>query len=106
MSFLIAMPGMVSAAATDLAGIGSALSEANSAATAATTGVMPAGLDEVSSAVASMFDAHGHAYQAFSAQAAQFHAQFVQALNAGANAYAGAEASVVQTMQGTVPASD
>lgn len=104
MSFLNATPDLVSAAASDLAGLGSTLNEASSAAAAATTGVMPAAFDEVSAAVASMFDAHGQAYQALSAKAAQFHAQFVQALTAGANAYAGAEAGVVQAMQSTVAA--
>ena len=102
MSFLTAVPEMMSAAVTDLAGIGSTLSEASSAASAATTGVMPPAMDEVSEAISCMFGAHGQAYQALSARAAQFHAQFVEALTAGANAYAGAEASVVQTMQSGV----
>jgi hypothetical protein len=104
MSFLIATPDMVSAAAADLANLGSTLSQANTAAAAATTGVMPAALDEVSGAIATMFGAHGQAYQALSAQASQFHAEFVGALNAGANAYAGAEANVVQSMQSAVAA--
>ena len=104
MPFLTTVPEMMSAAVTDLAGIGSTLSEASSAVAAATTGVMPAAMDEVSEVIASIFGAHGQAYQALSARAAQFHAQFVEALTAGANAYAGAEASVVQSMQGAVAA--
>ncbi len=104
MSFLTAVPDMMSAAVTDLSGIESTLSQASSSAAAATTGVMPAAMDEVSQAIASLFGAHGQAYQAFSAQAAQFHVRFVEALSAGANAYAGAEASVAQSMQSAAAA--
>ncbi|ETW23753.1 hypothetical protein MGAST_12500 [Mycobacterium gastri 'Wayne'] len=85
-----------------MAGIGSTISAANTAAEAATTGLIPAALDEVSAALASLFSAHGQAYQgyqALSAQAAHFHDQFVQALNAGANLYASAEAANASPMQ-------
>ena len=44
-------------------------------------------LDEVSAAVAALFGAHARGYQALSAQAAAFHRQFVQALNANACVY-------------------
>ena len=43
MSFLIAAPEMLAAAATDVASIGSTISEANAAAAAPTTGVLAAG---------------------------------------------------------------
>ena len=76
MSFLIATPEFVTAAATDLADIGG--TRAADAAAAPTTGVLAAGADEVSAAVAALFGAHGQAYQATSAQAAAFHNQFVQ----------------------------
>ncbi|WP_230870153.1 PE family protein, partial [Mycobacterium canetti] len=104
MAFLIATPEVVSAAATDLAGIGSTITAANTSAAAATTGVIPAALDEVSARIAAMFGAHGQAYQALSAQARLFHEQFVQALNACASAYANAEANVVQTLASAVRA--
>ncbi len=104
MSFLIAAPDLVTAAASDLANVGSALTEANAAAVVPTTGVMPAALDEVSATIAALFGTHAQAYQALSAQATRFHSQFVQLLNAGANAYAGAEANVVQSMQSAVAA--
>nr|WP_148286626.1 PE family protein [Mycobacterium canetti] len=48
MSFVIAAPGVLSAAVSDLTGIGSALSAANAAAAAQTTGVLAAAEDEVS----------------------------------------------------------
>ncbi|WP_152331020.1 PE family protein, partial [Mycobacterium tuberculosis] len=63
------------------------------AAAANTTALLAAGADEVSTAVAALFGAHGQAYQALSAQAQAFHAQFVQALTSGGGAYAAAEAA-------------
>lgn len=104
MSFLITTPELVSAAATDLANIGSTIGSANGLAAAATTGIAPAALDEVSALIAAMFGSHGAAYQALSTQAARFHEQFVRLITVGANAYAGAEASVVQTLSNAAPA--
>ncbi len=52
--------------------------------------------------MASLFSGHGQAFQALSAQAEQFHQQFVQLLNATAGSYTAAEAtnaSLVQTVQ-------
>jgi hypothetical protein len=69
MSYLIAAPDMSAAAATDVAGIGSSLSEANEAAAASTTTVIAAGGDEVSAAITSLFSSRGKAFQAMSAQA-------------------------------------
>ncbi|MEQ0810188.1 PE family protein [Mycobacterium tuberculosis] len=57
-----------------------------------------AGADEVSTAIAALFGAHGQAYQALSAQAQAFHAQFVQALTSGGGAYAAAEAAAVSPL--------
>jgi hypothetical protein len=81
-----------------LANIASTVGSANGVAAAATTGIVPAALDEVSAGIAAMFGAHGRAYQALSAQAALFHQQFVQAMTATASAYAGAEATVAQAL--------
>lgn len=99
MSFVIATPEMVAAAAADLANIGSTVSAANATAAAPTIGMLAAGADEVSAAIAALFGAHAQAYQKLSAQAAAFHNQFVQALNAGANTYASAEAANVSPLQ-------
>lgn len=52
MSYLIASPDALAAAAKDLNGIGSALSEAHAAAFAPTTQVLAAAQDEVSAAIA------------------------------------------------------
>ncbi|MDT5218270.1 MAG: hypothetical protein QOF15_375, partial [Mycobacterium sp.] len=96
MSFVIAAPEMMTAAAADLANIGSAVSLANSAAAAHLTGMLTAGADEVSLAIASLFSGHGTEYQAVSKAVTAFHDQFVQSLNSGAFAYANGEAANVQ----------
>ena len=93
MSFVIAQPEFVQAAAQNLAGIRSTLSEASAAAAGPTTGVVAAAEDEVSGAIAALFDSFGQEYQTISAQAQAFHAQFVNVMNAGAGAYLGAEAA-------------
>ncbi|WP_079096250.1 PE family protein, partial [Mycobacterium tuberculosis] len=98
MSFVIAAPEVIAAAATDLASLESSISAANAAAAANTTALMAAGADEVSTAIAALFGAHGQAYQALSAQATIFHDQFVQALTSGGNLYAAAESHTVEQM--------
>ncbi|MCV7077395.1 PE family protein, partial [Mycobacterium szulgai] len=92
MSLVIASPDLVAAAAADLAGIRASISSASAVAEIPTTGVMAAGADAVSAAIAALFDTHGQAYQMLSAQATAFHDQFVQALGVGASSYAAAEA--------------
>jgi PPE-repeat protein len=57
------------------------------------TGVVPAAADEVSAALAALFGAHGEMYQALSSQAAAFHAQFIQALDAASGQYASTESA-------------
>ncbi|MCV7122866.1 PE family protein, partial [Mycobacterium lacus] len=93
MSFVIVAPEMLAAAATDLAGIGSALSTANATAAAPTTELLAAAADEVSTAVAGLFGGYAQSYQALSAQAAAFHQEFVRAVTAGASSYQSAEAA-------------
>jgi len=100
MSFVFAMPEIMATAASDLTGIGSTVSAANAAAAGSTTSLLAAGADDVSAAIAAMFGAHGQAYQALSAQAEQFHAQFVNAMNSATAAYAGAEAANLQAVLG------
>jgi PE family len=93
MSFVIATPELVQGAAQGLAGIQSSLAEATTTAAGPTTGIAAAAQDEVSLAIASMFGNFGQEFQALSAQAQAFHAQFVTAMNGGAAAYVGAEAA-------------
>jgi hypothetical protein len=102
MSFVTVAPEFVSQAAADLEGIGSALSSANAAAAAPTTGVIAPGADEVSLAITALFGTHARQYQALSAQAATFHSQFVSMLNAGAGSYVSTD--VANAQQGLVNA--
>ncbi|EUA05686.1 PE family protein [Mycobacterium kansasii 824] len=95
----MAVPEAVSAAATKVAEFGAALRSANSSAAGATTGLLAAGGDEVSAAIASLFSTHGQAYQEVAAQMTAFHDRFVQALTAGAGAYAHAEAANASPLQ-------
>ncbi|OBI82714.1 PE domain-containing protein [Mycobacterium sp. 1245805.9] len=91
MSFVIAVPELVTDAATSLESLGSTISAAQVAAATSTTGLLAAAEDEVSTAIAALFSQHGSAYQALSAQAAAFHTGLVRTLQAGAGAYAGTE---------------
>ncbi|WP_204808048.1 PE domain-containing protein [Mycobacterium riyadhense] len=93
MSYVFALPETMSAAATDVASIGSAVATANEGVSAATTGVVAAAEDEVSAVIAALFSAHGQGYQAVSAQVTAFHERFVQALSGASGAYAAAEAA-------------
>ncbi|WP_081290295.1 PE family protein, partial [Mycobacterium asiaticum] len=99
MSFVVALPGTLGAAAANVAVIGSALSEANAIAAVATTGLLTAAGDEVSAAVTSLFSGYAQSYQQVAAQATAFHDQFLHALNSSAGAYVTTDASIASTLQ-------
>ncbi len=99
MSYVIAAPETLEAAAQYITGIGSTLGAANSAAAAPTSGLVAAAADEVSGAIAGLFNSHALEYQSLSAEASAFQARFVAALTAGAQWYAGAEASSASSLQ-------
>lgn len=88
MSFVTTQPELLSAAAGELRGVGSAMSLENAIAAAPTTGVVPAAADEVSVLTAAQFAAHAAMYQAISAQAAAVHEMFVSTLSSSAGSYA------------------
>jgi hypothetical protein len=92
-SYVIAAPELMTAAASDLAGIESTLSAAHAAAATSTTQVLAAAEDEVSAAIAGLFSDHGQQFQSLGAQAAEFHRQFARTLNGAGSAYAAAEAA-------------
>ena len=69
------------------------------AAAVPTTGLVAAGADEVSAAVAALFAGYGQEFQALSVQASAFHQQFVQALSSGAGSYLAAEAANASPLQ-------
>jgi hypothetical protein len=93
MSFVTTQPEALSAAATNLAGIGTTMSAQNAAAAAPTTGVIPAAADEVSTLTATQFAVHAQMYQAVSAQAEAIHQLFVSTLGTSATSYAATEAA-------------
>lgn len=99
-SFVWVSPELVSAAAADVAGIGSAVGAANTAAAAATTELLAAGGDEVSAAIAELFGMYGRDYQRIAFGAAGFHARVAALLGAGADSYGWAESSGVLSLQG------
>jgi PE family/Histidine phosphatase superfamily (branch 1) len=104
MSFVLVAPDMLETAAADAAQMGSAVGAANLAAVIPTTEMAAAGADEVSAAIAKLFGAHAQEYQAAAAQAATWHEQFVRTLSAAAASYAGTEATIARSMQGTLGA--
>jgi len=93
MSFVTTQPETLAAAAGTLQGIGSTMSAQNAAATAPTTGVVPAAADEVSALTAAQFAAHAQMYQAVSAQAQEVHEMFVNTLGMSSGSYAATEAA-------------
>jgi hypothetical protein len=99
MSYVIADPEMMTAAASDLAAIGSNVNAAHMVAAARTTAVIAAAADEVSASIAHVFSQHAASYQALAGQAAAFQEQFVQHLSAGAFSYAGIEAKLASLLQ-------
>jgi PE family len=92
-SFVNVAPETVASSAGDLDGIRSALSAANAAAAPQTTGIAPPAMDQVSAAITAALGTHALEYQTVSAEVADFHAQFVGALNSSATQYLSAEAA-------------
>ena len=93
MAALIAAPEAMTTAATDLAGIGSTLSAAHTAAALPTAAVIPAAADEVSASIAHLFSQYGAGFQALVGKATVFHEQFVHNLTTGASSYTSTEAA-------------
>ncbi len=93
MAYVVVGPERVGAAAGDLVRLGSVIDAVNAAARVSATQLLAAGGDEVSAAIAGLFDSPAREYQAVSAQASAFHDQFVQALTAGAGSYVAAEST-------------
>jgi len=102
MSYLGASPQLMAGAAAEVAGIGSAIGQAHTAAALATTSVVPAAGDEVSAAVAAFFSESGQAFSAAGAKAAAFHDEFVNLLNGGAGRYLNAELANAQQVSAPV----
>jgi hypothetical protein len=99
MAYVIAAPELMTAAATDLAIIGSNVNAAHMVAAARTTSVIPAAADEVSTDIAQLFSQHAANYQALAGQAVAFSDRFVQHLAAAASSYTSAEAAIASFLQ-------
>jgi PE family len=103
MSFVLATPGALATAASNVADMGSTIKGATTAAAAHTNSLAAAAADEVSAQIAALFSAHGLEFQQLSAQAAAFHEQFVQTLTASLTAYTAAETSTTQALGSMSP---
>ncbi|WP_255730908.1 MULTISPECIES: PE family protein [Mycobacterium] len=104
MSFVHVGPDALKAAAASIADIGTEINSANAAAALPTTGVVAAAADQVSAQIAALFSSHAQGYQQLSAQVTAFHDKIVQAMGAGASAYANAESSAARTLVNAVNA--
>lgn len=93
MSLLMTAPDALASATADVQRIGAAIDAAGAQADGATTGLVAAAEDEVSTAVAKLFGAYAEQTRALLARAADFHGRFAQALAAAGNSYARAEAA-------------
>ena len=106
MSDLTAVPQAISAAATDVAAVGSSVNAAHTVAAASTVAVLPAAADEVSAGIAQLFSGFAQDYHALAAQASAFQQQFVQHLHASAASYSSAEtvnaASLLQEFEAAI----
>ncbi len=98
MTYVITEPQIMSAVATDVEGIGSAISAANAAAAGSTSALLAPAADEVSTAITNLFGTYSREYHAVVKQAAAFHHEFTQALAAAGNAYASAEGANTATL--------
>jgi hypothetical protein len=104
MSFVNVSPELVASAGQSVAGIGSALDQAHAAAASTTTSVVAAAEDEVSTAIAAVFRAHGHTFNAASAQMSNSLANFTSALQQTAHAYNSAESANNTLVQSVIDA--
>lgn len=104
MSYVVAAPDFLTSAAEDLAAMGSAVRAANASAAYSTTSLLAAAEDEVSTAVAALFDAFGREYQTVAEQTAQYQERLMLRLTASADAYLATEvANAAAATRITVP---
>lgn len=87
MSYVNTAPAAISAAATQLEGIGNSFAAESAGAAAPTTALAPAASDEVSALQAGVFSTYGQLYQTVSAQAQAIHQQFVNTLQQSSGSY-------------------
>jgi hypothetical protein len=93
MSYVTTAPAAISAAATQLEGIGNSFAAESEGAAAPTTAIAPAAADEVSALQAGVFSTYGQLYQTIAAQAQAIHQQFVNTLQQSSGSYQDTEAA-------------
>ena len=87
MSFVTTAPAAISAAATQLEGVGNSFATESAGAAGSTTAISPAAADEVSILQSGVFSTYGQLYQTVSAQAQAIHQQFVNTLQQSSGSY-------------------
>jgi hypothetical protein len=87
MAYVTTQPAAITAAATQLEGIGTSFAAESAAAAAPTTAISPAASDEVSILQSGVFSTYGQLYQSVSAQAQTIHQQFVNLLQSSSGSY-------------------
>jgi PE family/PPE-SVP subfamily C-terminal region len=93
MSFLTAIPQELQSAATQLEGIGNALTAQITGSAASTTAVAPAASDQVSALQAGIFSTYGTLYQQIAAEAQAIQQQFISTLGLSSGTYTETEAA-------------
>ncbi len=87
MSYVTTAPAAISAAATQLEGVGNSFAAESAGAATPTTAISPAAADEVSILQSGVFSTYGQLYQTVSAQAQAVHQQFVNTLQQSSGSY-------------------
>jgi PE family/PPE-SVP subfamily C-terminal region len=87
MSYVTTAPAAISAAATQLEGVGTSFATESAGAASSTTAISPAAADEVSILQSGVFSTYGQLYQTVSAQAQAIHQQFVNTLQQSSGSY-------------------
>jgi PE family/PPE-SVP subfamily C-terminal region len=93
MSYVTTAPAAISAAATQLEGVGTSFATESAGAASSTTAVAPAAADEVSILQSGAFSTYGQLYQTVSTQAQAVHQQFVNTLQQSSGSYQDTEAA-------------
>src|ERR1700739_1746679 len=96
------IPEELASAAEHVGNIGTRLEEANAVAGLPTSGILPAGADEVSAAIAPLFNNQSAIYQELAARAKAFHQQFTQLLGTADSAYTEAEQAAFQALRDAI----
>jgi hypothetical protein len=96
------VPEELASAAEDVGNIDTALEEANALAALPTSGILPAGADEVSAAITPLFINQSAIYQDLAAQGRAFRQRFVQLLGAAGIAYTETEQGAQQALRNAI----